>query len=172
VLALASSKGGVGRTTLSASLVVRAVQKGRKVALIDRDPQESLATWADRGERRANPMLFDIDSMAEAVGLALADPSNTYDVVIIDTPSAMIGLIDEAIAQATFVLISCRASALDLTVLGPVVDLCREHKKPFAFVLNAVHPTRKLTKTARGVIRKYGSLCEIMIAERRPMFRQ
>jgi cellulose biosynthesis protein BcsQ len=70
-------------------------------------------------------------------------------------------LIDEAIAQASFVLIPCRASALDLTALDPMVDMCREHKKPYSFVLNAVHPTRKLTKTAPSVIRKYGPLCKI-----------
>jgi CobQ/CobB/MinD/ParA nucleotide binding domain len=62
VLALASSKGGVGRTTLCAALAVRAVQRGRPVALIDRDPSENLASWADRGGRRSNPHLIDIDS--------------------------------------------------------------------------------------------------------------
>jgi chromosome partitioning protein len=164
VLTLASSKGGVGRTTLSAALAVRAVQQGRKVALIDRDPQESLAAWADRGGRRSNPALIDIDSTADAIGLvrALGD----YDFAIIDTPRSILRLIEEAISRADFVLIPCRASALDLAALDLVVDVCREHGKPYAFVLNAVRPQRKLTKTAPAVIRRYGHLCETMIADR------
>jgi hypothetical protein len=47
-----------------------------------------------------------------------------------------------------------------------LVELCREHKKPFAFVLNAVHPTRRITKSAPAVIRRYGPLCKTMIADR------
>ena len=64
----------MGKTTLSAALAVRAVQQGKRVAPIDRDPMESLAAWADRGGRRANPHLIDIDSTADAIGLALAEP--------------------------------------------------------------------------------------------------
>jgi chromosome partitioning protein len=122
--------------------------------------------WADRGGRRANPLLIDIDSTAEAIGLALAEPRNSYDYVIIDTPPAMIGFIEDAIAQATFVLIPCRASALDLVALDAVVDICKELHKPFAFVLNAVQPGRKLTKTAPAIIRKHGHVCETMIVDR------
>jgi chromosome partitioning protein len=166
VLALASSKGGVGRTTLAAALAVRAVERGRRVALIDRDPQESLAAWADRGGRRSNPHLIDIDSTAEAIGLPLAQGSQAYDYAIIDTPRWQMDLIEEVIAQASFVLIPCRASALDLTALDPVAEMCQGHKKPFAFVLNAVHPERKILKSAPGVLRKRGPLCETMIVDR------
>ena len=78
----------------------------------------------------------------------------------------MLDLIDECIAPATFVLIPCMASALDLVALGSVVDMCKRLKKPYAFVLNAVHPGRKLTKTAPAVIRRYGPICETIIHDR------
>ena len=117
MLALASSRGGVGKTTPSAALAVRAAQQDERVALIDRDPAECLASWADRGGRRANPALIDIDSTAEAIVLAPAEPRFSYDFVIIDAPSAILHLIEDAINQANFVLIPCLASALDLTAL-------------------------------------------------------
>ena len=162
MLALASSKGGVGRTTLIVALAVRAAQRGKRVALIDRDPAERLASWADRGGRRANPYLIDIDSTAEALGFPLAELRRPYDLVIIDTPPRMLHLIDEAISHATFVLIPSRASPLDLTALDPVIDLCREQKKPYAFVLNAVHPERKILKKRarrRSEERRVGKEC-------------
>jgi chromosome partitioning protein len=124
-----------------------------------------LAAWADRGGRRSNPRLVDIDSTAEAIGLVLA--RGDYDFAIIDTPPARLDLMGDAISQADFVLTPCRASALDLAALDDVIDLCGEHGKPFSFVLNAVHPKRKLTKTAPAVIRRYGPLCETMIADRK-----
>ena len=39
VIAVAASKGGVGKSTLTAALAVRAAQDGRRVGLIDMDPQ-------------------------------------------------------------------------------------------------------------------------------------
>lgn len=45
VVAVANQKGGVAKTTSSHALAVAMVQKGRKVLLVDLDPQASL-TWA------------------------------------------------------------------------------------------------------------------------------
>jgi hypothetical protein len=43
---------------------------------------------------------------------------------------------------------------LDLTALDP--DICPRHEEPFSFVLDAVHPQRKLTKNRAAIIRRYG----------------
>jgi cellulose biosynthesis protein BcsQ len=48
VVTLASLKGGVGKTTLAGALAVRAAEESRRVALLDLDPQESLASWWTR----------------------------------------------------------------------------------------------------------------------------
>jgi chromosome partitioning protein len=48
VITLANPKGGVGKTTICSALAVRAGEESRRVALLDLDPQESLASWWTR----------------------------------------------------------------------------------------------------------------------------
>ena len=48
VLAIATQKGGSGKTTVAVNLAVAAHQAGRRVVALDLDPQGSLAAWATR----------------------------------------------------------------------------------------------------------------------------
>jgi chromosome partitioning protein len=52
VITIAQQKGGAGKTTLAAHLAIAWAGEGRSVALLDIDPQGSLATWHRlRGDR-------------------------------------------------------------------------------------------------------------------------
>jgi chromosome partitioning protein len=66
VLALASQKGGSGKTTLSGHLAVQAQRAGAgPVVLIDIDPQGSLADWWN--EREAEMPAFAQTTVARLV---------------------------------------------------------------------------------------------------------
>lgn len=162
-IALCATKGGVGKTTIAAALAVRAAQSGSRVALLDSDPQESLGSWWDRRGTPDNPKLFEVDSTAEAIRLIEAEG---FAWVIVDTPPATHDLIEQAIVTADHVLIPCRASVLDITAVEMVIELCREHGKPFAFVLNAVDPRAKITASAATVLAQSGPVLATRIANR------
>ncbi|MBW4458110.1 MAG: ParA family protein [Nostoc indistinguendum CM1-VF10] len=49
-IAIASRKGGTGKTTLAVNLGVAAFLNKKQVALIDLDPQGSLSSWGDSRE--------------------------------------------------------------------------------------------------------------------------
>ena len=149
VVTLAATKGGVGKTTLTAALAVRAAQESRRVALIDLDPQESLISWWERRGKTKNPKLFEIDATTEAIELLM---SQGWEWVFIDTSPAKIELIEPGIAVADLVIIPCRPSALDVEQVGVPVEMCEQFNKPYAFVLNHAPTSWKLTKSTAAYL--------------------
>lgn len=61
VIAVAQRKGGAGKSTIAANLATAFAEAGDRVALLDVDPQRSLARWDElRGQaRRASPLHFE-----------------------------------------------------------------------------------------------------------------
>lgn len=84
VIALVSSKGGAGKTTLAACLAAELSNRGIDVALLDVDPQQTLSDW-----HRADGPLQKLE-LGSANGAAV-DPTlqalmKRHQVVIVDSP--------------------------------------------------------------------------------------
>ena len=84
ILALVSQKGGVGKTTLAGHLAVEAERGGSTVAMLDTDPQGSLAAWWN--SREAEAPLFVGGSLAELRQQLTELEAMGVDLVVIDTP--------------------------------------------------------------------------------------
>ena len=154
VIALANPKGGVGKTTIATALAVRAAEESRRVALLDLDPQESLASWWTRRGKTKNPKLFEVDAAVEAIEMLI---SEGWEWVFVDTGPARIDLIEAGIVVADLVLIPTRPSAFDIEQTAICVELCENHGKPHAFVFNHAASGTKLTKSSMQFLRKGGS---------------
>src|SRR5713101_6329575 len=147
VIAVASQKGGSGKTTLAGHLAVQADRTGfGPVALVDTDPQGSLSEWWNA--RAAETPLFarasagrfaaDIERMRE-LGIKL---------LVVDTPPAIEATITEVISLADLVVIPARPSPHDLRAAGATVELIERVGKPLVFVINAATPRARITSEA------------------------
>ncbi|HXF55303.1 MAG TPA: ParA family protein [Hyphomicrobiaceae bacterium] len=154
VVTFANAKGGVGKSTLCSALAVRAAEDSKKVALLDLDPQESLASWWTRRGRTKNPKLHEIDATTEAIELLIAEG---WEWVFVDTGPAKLELIEPGIFVADLVLIPTRPSAFDIEQAAICVELCETHGKPHAFVFNQATPGTKLTRTSMEYLQSQGS---------------
>jgi chromosome partitioning protein len=157
-IAVVNSKGGVGKTTLSAALSVQAAQEDDavgRIGIVDLDPQQSLAKWwGRRGAPERQPgsptILSGVDSAFEAV--ERASESGLYDLLFLDGPPAFLETTAEMIAAADFTIIPMKASLVDLLASEDAVVLARERADGFLVVFNDVGPKEKAIEKGRAFL--------------------
>ncbi len=165
VIVFASQKGGSGKTTLAGHIGVQAELSGAgPVALIDTDPQGSLAKWWNCRESPTPAFLHsaftnlvhDLDE-ARAQGFKL---------IIVDTPPAVTKAISEVVSFADLVVLPTRPSPHDLRAVGPTIDICESRKKPMIFALNAATPRARITMEAAVALSQHGTVAPVTVYNR------
>src|SRR5271166_1188506 len=148
VITVAQRKGGAGKTTLAAQLATAWQHKGLRVALLDIDPQGSLAGWVDLRRERLG---------AEAIGFEFAalpgwraaqwieDRARAADLVVIDGPPHADTEAQIAVRAAGLVLVPIQPSPLDLWATAATLKMVREERRRALVVLNRVPPRSSLT---------------------------
>src|SRR5437868_10618497 len=89
VITIAQRKGGAGKTTLAAQLAVAWAGQGAAVALLDIDPQASLAAWVElrRARRGAAGVGFEFAALPGwRAAQWIEDRARHADLVVIDNP--------------------------------------------------------------------------------------
>lgn len=145
-IAVLARKGGAGKTTVSVHLAVAAGEAGKRVLLIDTDPQRSAAGWW-RERKAATPELVVADPRRLPEILAAA-AEDGVEVALVDTrPSAEA---DAALAArlADLALVVTRPAILDLRAIEATTELVKAAGKPGLVVLNACPPGRDDTEAA------------------------
>lgn len=155
VIAVANTKGGVGKTTITAALAVAAAGEGACVGVLDFDPQQSLSGWFERGETSDN---LTVVAQAEYARSAVEQlDANDYDWLFIDSPPAFLTTVQDCIECADLVVIPLRPSMLDIISTQDAVLLAGDADTPFICVLNDVAPTERkgIEKSARDLLAKH-----------------
>jgi chromosome partitioning protein len=165
ILTIASQKGGAGKTTLAAHLAVEAERSGAgPVAVVDTDPQGSLAAWWN--QRTAETPLFAAVEVGRLPDHMTALQRQRVNLVIIDTPPALLETIRAAIAVADLVLIPARPSPHDLRAVGVIVEMAEQAGKPFGFVVNGATPRSLIAAEAVQALAQHGRVAPVMLHQR------
>jgi chromosome partitioning protein len=158
-LALLSQKGGSGKTTLAAHLAV-ALGGGRRVVLVDTDPQRSATAWW-RARGRETPELVETPAGDIIATVRRIRAAGGGGLIVVDTMPSVAADIASIARAADYVLIPCRPSVLDLLAIGGTVEVVRSVRTAAAIVLNAAPAPRgageaAVTHEARRALAQYG----------------
>lgn len=163
-LVVASQKGGVGKTTIAGHLGVMAELDSGPVALVDTDPQASLASWWN--QRQAETPLFAALDIANLRNHIKKLAKAGVKLAIIDTPPAVTDTIRAVIAVADLVLIPTRPSPHDLRAVGSTIDLVEQAGKRLIFVINGAAQRARITGEAAIALSQHGTVAPVTLYQR------
>ena len=161
VIAIASQKGGAGKSTFAVNLATLADRENAPSLLVDTDAQGSLAVWhKTRGTR--TPLLVGCSAADLTEVLETARRHKTIEWVFIDAPAQANDDIAAMMKASTLVLIPTRIAVFDLASLPATISVARGTRRPFFVALNAVPPKRGITESpivgaARKAVKDMGA---------------
>lgn len=165
IVVFASQKGGTGKTTLCGHLAVQATMAGAgPVALIDSDPQGSLAAWWNA--RRAEQPHFVKTTVSSLTSDVEALERQGMRHIFIDTPPTITNEIRQVVRHADLVVVPTRPSPHDLRALGPTLDMLDDYDLPLVFVVNGAALRARITGEACVALSQHGTVAPVIVHQR------
>jgi chromosome partitioning protein len=160
VITIAQRKGGAGKTTLAAQLAVAWARQGAKVAVLDIDPQASLAAWVGLRRERLGDAAIGFEFAAVPGWRAeqwIADRAREADFVVVDGPAHIETEARIAVRAAGLVLIPVQPSPLDLWATEATLAMARDERRPVLAVLNRIAPRSTVTERIAAELSQAGA---------------
>jgi chromosome partitioning protein len=150
VITLATSKGGAGKSTLARSLAAHWYALGHRPAIVDADPQRSLANRYDPAGRLSGvPVIAEPE---ERVGEVIEDLRRRHAPVIVDTAGFRNRTTIGALVETDLALIPLKPAVEDVDAAIATYDLIQEINETDERAGRPIRVAMVLTMTMRGTV--------------------
>jgi chromosome partitioning protein len=159
IIAIANSKGGVGKSTLAVHLAAWLFEQGHTVTLADCDTQHSSSEWIKEAVPRINTVKL---STAEEIFDLLPELAREADFVVADGPGSNTEISRSLLLRAQFAIVPCKASILEIRALAQATKALkhaqsvRKGRPPAVIVLSMVGKNYRLSKDMKDAASQLG----------------
>ncbi len=159
IVAFMNEKGGSGKSTLAINIATALHRRGRKVVLVDADPQGTARDW-----RAASPEGIDLPPVVALDRSQMLAALSTLDadVAIVDTPAKAEAMAAAVVRVAHVALVVIQPSGADVWASAATVKLIQSKLDvggaiQAAFLVNRASSATKLSKLiSAGDWNEYG----------------
>lgn len=123
---VASSKGGVGKTTIATHLAAQAALDGLRTALVDADPQHSSTRWAERRAELESAVL-PVDGTRRS--WAKHVPEDTQRLIIDAPAGSTADSLEGFLEHADALVVPVLPSTLDIDATVPFLNGIAKHPR-------------------------------------------
>src|ERR1700749_4197120 len=123
IIAIANSKGGVGKSTLAVHLAAWLHEQGHRVTLADCDTQQSSSEWIKEAVPEVKAVRL---SNPDTILNELPVLSQDADFVIADGPGSNTETSRALLLRADMAIVPCKASMLEVRALAKATEVLRQ----------------------------------------------
>jgi chromosome partitioning protein len=135
IIAIANSKGGVGKSTLSVHLAAWLHKQGNRVTLADCDSQQSSSQWIREAAPEVKAVCFrDPDTIFNE----LPALGKQTDFVVADGPGSLAEMSRALLLVADMAIVPCKASMLEIRALDAATKVLQQARQVRAGIPKAV----------------------------------
>lgn len=155
---VASSKGGVGKTTIATHLAAHAALDGHRTVLVDADPQHSSTRWAERRAELESAVL-PVDGTRRSWAKHVPDDAQR---IVIDAPAgSTVESLEGFLEEADALVVPILPSTLDIDATVGFLNAVAKHSRVrrgqlrVGLVGNRLKPWTNASQQAMELLRQW-----------------
>jgi chromosome partitioning protein len=158
IISFVNQKGGVGKTTLAVNIAGCLHDLGKRIMVIDADPQGSLQQWRSIAEEGN----FEVQHLPYPLLVRAIRPlTREYNYLVIDAPPGLSDTTRSVLEMSNLAIVPVGPSPLDIWSSRETVDLISEARRRNRKLYGRMLICRKIVRTrvgreARDTLKEFG----------------